>query len=190
KYIDFATDGARRMRALIDDLLAYSRISQEAERREPFEAREGVDQAMLNLEEAIKETGAEVTVGELPRVSGNAVRFSRLMQNLIGNGLKYQAKGAVPLIGVSAERRADEWVFMVADNGIGIDEKYLEQIFEPFRRLHNHSQFAGTGIGLAACRKIVQSWSGRIWATSTLGEGTTFYFTIPVDPTFEETEAA
>jgi len=131
-----------------------------------------------NLHESIRESGAVITRGPMPPVFGNAIRFNRLMQNLIGNGLKYVAPGAAPRIHVAAERRDEFWDFSVADNGIGIDARHFDQIFEPFKRLHAKSSYYGTGLGLAICRKIIDGFGGRIWVNSTPDEGSVFHFTI------------
>jgi len=132
-----------------------------------------------NLREAIQETGARIDTGPLPVIRTNPVRFVRLMQNLIGNALKYRAADRTPVIKVEATDEGGAWHFTVSDNGIGIRKEYLEQIFVIFRRLHGKNEYGGTGIGLAACKRIVEKFGGDIWATSEPGMGSVFHFTLP-----------
>jgi light-regulated signal transduction histidine kinase (bacteriophytochrome) len=132
-----------------------------------------------NLADDIEHTGSEIMFGnDMPIVNGNPIRFTRVLQNLIGNGLKYQPKGSKSYIQIKAKDKTDLWEFSVEDNGIGINEKYYNKIFLPFQRLHNQREYKGTGIGLTISKKIVESWGGDLWCDSTLGKGTVFYFTI------------
>jgi two-component system, chemotaxis family, sensor kinase Cph1 len=135
--------------------------------------------AIANLGEAIKESGANVAVEQLPIVQANETAMLRLLQNLIANAIKYRAD-RTPEVRISASLRDKNWTFCVRDNGIGINPEYREKIFEPFRRLHGRAQYEGSGLGLAACRRIVQLLNGSIWVESKPGEGSTFFFTIPL----------
>jgi light-regulated signal transduction histidine kinase (bacteriophytochrome) len=180
EFIAFAADGSKRMQQLINDLLAYSRVSTQGK---PFEFTNGEDifnHAYQNLKIAIEESGAKVTHDALPAVMADVVQMERLFQNLIGNAIKYRDKQTAPIVHVSSERKGDEWVFSVRDNGIGIDPKYHDKIFGIFQRLHTREEYSGTGIGLAVCKKIVERHKGRIWVESEEGKGSTFYFTMPV----------
>lgn len=180
KFIRFIVDGADRMLELIEDLLEYARLGQEAEQIEAVDINRLMELVLENLSESINEVHAEVTYDALPVVKGNAIRLTRLLQNLVGNALKYQEAGCTPKVHVSAELKGGEWVFSVADNGIGISEPYQQQIFQPFKRLHGKKDYSGTGIGLAICKKIVEGHEGRIWVESELGKGSCFKFSIPI----------
>ncbi len=180
EFIKQAVSGAVRMRELVDDLVDYGRIGHEAERGVWFDASDSLARVLENLNEAIAESGARIEAGLLPRIYGNPIRFIRLMQNLVGNALKYVPAGAHPCIQVAAVAADGAWRFSVRDNGIGIEERHLKRVFEPFRRLHSKQTYPGTGLGLAICRKIVQGFGGEIWATSEPGRGSTFLFTIKI----------
>ena len=178
EHIGRIVAGCERMQALISDLLTYSRVES---RSRPFEAvdlNEVFDDVVAILGSSIKDSGGEVTRGELPTVMGDRAQYSQLLQNLIGNGLTYH-DDEPPRVYVSAENGDGEWTVAVRDNGIGIGTKHHERIFEIFRRLHTQDEYPGTGIGLAICRRIVQRHGGRIWLESKKGKGSTFYFTIP-----------
>jgi light-regulated signal transduction histidine kinase (bacteriophytochrome) len=167
-----------QMQDLIRGVLAYSRVDS---RSRPFKAIPFLDvfsDAVALLESSIRDAGGQVTCGELPVVMGDRSQFVQLMQNLIGNGLKYHGDKS-PHVHVSAERNEEEWTFSVQDNGIGIDPKYYERIFEIFKRLHDQKEYPGTGIGLAVCRRVVNRHGGRIWVESEAGQGSAFHFTIP-----------
>jgi PAS domain S-box-containing protein len=179
EFIAFAVDGALRMQALINDLLVYSRVGTQDKRFQKVSATRIYAGAVTNLQLAITESGAEITCGELPVVMGDKPQLISLLQNLIGNALKYRGETG-PRVHVSAERKGSEWVFSVRDNGIGIDPQYFERIFVIFQRLHGKGEYSGTGIGLALCKKIVERHGGRIWVRSDPGTGTTFSFTMPV----------
>jgi light-regulated signal transduction histidine kinase (bacteriophytochrome) len=168
------------MQDLLDDLVDFGRLGLEAERGTWFETSEILDQVLENLHESVRESGAIVTHGALPSIFGNSIRFNRLLQNLIGNALKYVAADIVPRIEVSAALDGEFWRFSVSDNGIGIEAHHYERIFEPFKRLHAKSRYYGTGLGLSICRKIVEGFGGRIWVTSTPGEGSVFNFTVKI----------
>lgn len=179
EFISYAVDGAARMKTLINDLLAYSRLDRA---KAPFE-RVSMDTSLLmaihNLQLTIEDTGAVITHDDLPEITANEAHMIQLLQNLIGNALKFQSEAA-PQIHIGCKRDGDNWLFSVRDNGIGIEPEYLQRIFVIFQRLHARERYPGTGIGLAICKKIVESHDGRIWAESQPGIGSTFYFTIPV----------
>lgn len=179
EFIDFAVDGARRMQALINDLLAYSRVGTRGAEFAPTDCNAVVDQVVADLGAAIEDERAVVTRGDLPTVLADATQLQQLLQNLIANAIKFHGERP-PRVAVTAERRASEWLFSVRDNGIGIDPEYADRIFVIFQRLHSRAEYPGTGIGLAICKKIVERHGGRIWMESTPGEGTTFCFTLPM----------
>jgi light-regulated signal transduction histidine kinase (bacteriophytochrome) len=189
EFIDFAVDGAYRMRQLINDLLDYSRLQTRQVPLTVMSAREAVDSALLNLKQAIGERQALVTVHELPQVLGNGSQLTRLFQNLIGNALKFQKPGERPEVDISAYAAGRHWVFSVSDNGIGLDPKQDELIFGVFQRLHTRDEYPGTGIGLAICKRIVERHGGKIRVESAPGQGATFYFTLKaVDAATQEIE--
>ena len=179
KYMRFATDAAQRMQALISDLLEYSRISHDSDDLINVDCNAKTQDALANLHSLIEETGADIKIKDLPAIHAQGAQFSRLMQNLISNALKYAAPSRLPEIHIKAEDKGDMWYFSVQDNGIGMAPENLEQIFTLFKRLHGKDEYSGTGIGLAACQKIVEGFGGRIWAESKLGQGSTFYFSVP-----------
>ncbi len=181
KYIHFAVDGAFRMQNLINDLLEFSRVTTRGREPEPTDSEFVLNQVLSNLELYIKENKATVSHGSLPEVMADSTQLVQVFQNLIINGIKFHSEEA-PKIHISAEKKASEWVFSVQDNGIGIDPQYSEKIFEVFKRLHKKEEYPGTGIGLAICKKIVERHGGRIWVESELGKGSTFYFTLPINP--------
>ena len=174
----FAVDGAIRMRGLIDDLLAYSRVGTKSKPFERVSAQQLVDAALQNLEVAIKECDAEIKVGEMPDVMADSTQLTQLFQNLVANAIKFRGDKK-PVVKIDAERDGRKWRFSVSDNGIGISEEYLEQIFLIFQRLHMRSEYEGSGIGLAVCKKIVERHGGKIEVASEVGVGTTFTFAIP-----------
>ena len=179
EYIRFASNGAHRMQELIRDLLAYSRVGR---RGKPFESTDCsavCATALANLQVAIGESGAVITHDPLPTVMADATQLTQVFQNLIGNAIKFRGSEP-PRIHLSARRQAAEWVFEIRDNGIGIDPKFSGRLFQIFQRLHGHDEYAGTGIGLALCKKIVERHGGRIGVESAPGRGSTFSFTIPI----------
>jgi light-regulated signal transduction histidine kinase (bacteriophytochrome) len=179
EFIAFALDGAKRMEALIHDLLAYARVDTRGRSLEPTEAERVFQEAVANLKVAIEESGAAIEHGPLPRVRADRVQLSQVFQNLLGNAIKFRGT-EVPRIEVLACRRDNEWLFSVRDNGIGIDPKQFERVFIIFQRLHTRQEYAGTGMGLAICKKIIERHGGRIWVESVPGKGATFFFTLPV----------
>jgi light-regulated signal transduction histidine kinase (bacteriophytochrome) len=177
QFLGHAVSGTMRMQELIDDLLQYSRVGT---RGRPFEAVDmgaALAQALATLEVAVREAGATVTHDPLPTVHGDAVQLGRVLQNLLGNAMKFKGDQP-PTVHVSAERHGDVWEFAVRDNGIGVRAKDLDRLFVIFQRLHGEV-YPGTGIGLALCKRIVERHGGRIWAESTSGAGSTFRFTLP-----------
>jgi PAS domain S-box-containing protein len=179
EFIGFAVDGVTRMQALINDLLAFSRVGTRGASFERTPSELVLQRTLSNLRPAIEESGAIVTHEPLPTVTVDAMQLGQVFQNLIGNALKFRRPDQQPRVHVSAEVGPEEWVFTVADNGIGIAADYAERIFVLFQRLHSRAEYPGTGIGLAICKKIVERHGGRIWFDSTPGEGTSFHFTIP-----------
>ncbi len=178
QYIRHIVDGTDRMRSLIRDLLAYSRVNSAGEPFVEVDCAKALGQALSNLEVSLKEDRAEVSQGPLPSLQGDFNQVVQLFQNLIGNAVKFHGSDP-PGIRVEAEQKGKEWVFSVQDNGIGIEPQYVEKIFEVFKRLHSRSDYPGTGIGLAICKKVVARHGGRIWVESEPGRGSTFYWTFP-----------
>lgn len=179
QYIELAVRGAERMRALIQDLLAYSRVARGKIDPRPTDSGAAFRKSLEGLQVSLEETGGTVTHDALPEVLADSARLEQVFQNIIGNALKYRGPEA-PRVHVSARREETEWVFAVRDNGIGLDPEHALRIFEIFERLHAKHEYPGTGIGLAICKRIVEKHRGRIWVESELGKGATFYFTIPV----------
>ncbi len=179
EFIDFAVDGSTRMSGLIQDLLKFSRVGTKGKPFEPTEMKEVVDTALKNLEIAIQDHEATVSVDEMPVASVDAGQMVQLFQNLIGNAMKFNRPGMAPEVKVGLGGSDTEWEFTIADNGIGIPEDQLERVFVIFQRLHPREEYDGTGIGLAVCKRIVERHGGRIWVESAEGEGSTFHFTIP-----------
>jgi len=168
---------AQRMDDLIDTLYQYTKANERVV-FEPVEMRQVMKDTLSNLEHLIQERGARVTHDELPAVIGNASQLIQLFQNLIGNSIKY-CKAEIPSIHISASSQEENvWLFTVKDNGLGIAQKNYERIFEPFKRLHGTTEYEGTGLGLATCKKIIERHNGRIWCESEEGKGTTFFFTL------------
>ncbi|TVR22127.1 MAG: PAS domain S-box protein [Anaerolineaceae bacterium] len=180
EFIDFAVDGATRMKQLINDLLSYSRVQRSKREFEPINIGDILRQVCDNLRLSIEDNGATITHDDLPQVTANAAQMAQLLQNLIGNAIKFR-RDEPPQIHIGAQRQRDEWHFRVSDNGIGIQPQYTERIFVIFQRLHAREQYAGTGIGLAICKKIIEKHGGRIWLESEPDNGTTFHFTLPFD---------
>ncbi len=176
EFIAFAVDGAMRMQRLIQDLLAYSRVSTGGRQFKPTSAETALGYALDNLRYVMKESGAVVTHDPLPTVMGDEKQLEQLFQNLLSNAIKFRGHEP-PRIHVSARTDAN-WLFSIRDNGIGLDPQYADRIFVIFQRLHNRQEYPGTGIGLAICKKIVERHGGRIWVESEPGKGATFYFTI------------
>jgi signal transduction histidine kinase len=178
EFIGYAVDGAKRMQALINDLLAFSRVGTKAKPFAPTDCNLIVKTALADLQFTIEECGGCVEVGDLPMVMGDATQLSQLFRNLLSNAIKFR-RDEPPIVRVSAESSGASWSFTVSDNGIGIAAEYFERIFVIFQRLHGRSQYAGTGIGLAICKKIVERHGGQMEVRSIEGKGSTFAFTLP-----------
>jgi PAS domain S-box-containing protein len=177
-FIAFAVDGASRMQRLIQDLLAYSRVRTMGSNLLDTSSEDALQQALINLRGAIEESSALVTHDPLPSVMADEMQLTQLFQNLVGNAIKYQGSG-VPRVHIAAARSSGKkWTFSVQDNGLGIDPQYFEKIFGVFQRLHKREEFAGTGIGLAICKKIVEQHGGSISVESQPGRGSTFRFAL------------
>ena len=179
EYIYFAVDGAKRMRNIIKDILDYSKISNMEEPYEMVDINELIDEICFINKETILKTEAEITYNNLPTILSSRFPLSQLFQNLIGNALKYQKLGNKPRITIFADEDESNWTFKISDNGIGIENEYLEKIFVIFQRLHNKNEYGGNGIGLAIVKKIIENFSGQIWVESEINKGTIFYFTLP-----------
>ena len=177
KYIGYIVEGATRMQQLINDLLSFSRVGTKAKEFEAIACEAVLSKVLSNLRVAIAESRSVVTHDPLPTVMGDEIQLIQLFQNLIGNAIKFHREEP-PRVHISAQQSKNEWVFSVRDNGIGMEAEYFDRIFTIFQRLHSKSEYPGTGIGLAVCKKIVERHGGRIWLESTLGVGTTFHFTI------------
>ncbi len=180
KYIHFAVDGASRMQNLINDLLEFSRVTTRARDFESVDCDFVLNQVLSNLEVPIKENEVAISYDPLPEITADNVQLAQVFQNLISNAIKFRSEEA-PRIHISVKKETDQWLFSVQDNGIGIDPKYSEKIFEVFKRLHRKEEYPGTGIGLSICKKIVERHRGHIWVESELGKGSTFRFTLPND---------
>jgi PAS domain S-box-containing protein len=181
EFVTFVVDGVARMQELINDLLAYSKIGHGSKVFEDVELEEVFSSTLSNLQVAIKESMAEVTHDRLPSIHGCKREFCELFQNLISNAIKFHRQHP-PKIHVSAKQKENEWVFSVADNGVGIEPQYFERIFVIFQRLYGKTEYPGSGIGLAICKKVVENHGGRIWVESNVGMGSTFFFSIPIKP--------
>jgi PAS domain S-box-containing protein len=179
EFIDFAVDASARLQSMIRDLLDYSRVATRGGDFAPTDMNKELATVRASLGGAIEEAGAEIIGDPLPIVVADRMQMQSLLQNLIGNAIKYRRPDRPPRVQVSAEEQADAWVFRVADNGIGIAPQYFDRIFQVFQRLHSREKFTGTGIGLALCRKIVARHGGSIWVESQPGQGSTFLFSIP-----------
>ncbi|MGF7118362.1 sensor histidine kinase [Methanobacterium oryzae] len=183
EYIQFVVDAAVRMKEMIQGLLDYSNIGTQKEKCEPLNVEDILKQALYGLNELIEENNVEITYNSLPIITADKEQMVRLFYNLIENAIKFRKKDIPPKIHISywKDVQKDEYIFSVADNGIGLEPQYSNKIFEIFKRLHTIDEYRGTGIGLAICKRIVERHGGHIWVESSLGNGTTFYFTIPIN---------
>jgi signal transduction histidine kinase len=180
EFLGFIRSAAQRMDALLTDLLTYAHASSFAEDTlEPVPAVKPLEAALENLDFAIRESQAQIAIGEMPVIKMHASHLAQVFQNLIGNAIKYRNEGQQLRIQLSARRVNSHWVFSIADNGIGVPPAYKETIFGIFKRLHNNSKYSGTGMGLAICQRIVERYRGRIWVESEPGGGSKFFFTVP-----------
>lgn len=183
EYIDFIVDGAMRMKEMIQGLLEYSLVGK-GENFQSTDVNETIDIVLSNLKRLIDENEAEITHERLPTITADSRQLVQIFQNLIGNAVKFKKPDIPPKIHISAvlDAKNNEYIFSVSDNGIGIETKYRDKIFDIFKRLHTIDEYGGTGIGLAICKRIVEHHGGKIWAESEYGVGSTFYFTIPINP--------
>jgi len=179
-FIEFIVDGAARMQRLIENLLAYSRVTTKGREFQPADCTAALGQAVVNLQLAIQQSGAVVTNDDLPTVMADEAQLVQLFQNLVDNAIKFRREEP-PRVHVSAEQGEGEWVFRVRDNGIGIDPGFFHRIFQMLQRWHGRGDYPGAGIGLALCKKIAERHGGRIWVESKLGKGSTFSFAIPFE---------
>ena len=182
EYIAFAVDGAAAMRELLDGLLAYAQVGSEGLALAPTECETVYERAVRNLTVAIDESDAQISHDELPIVAGDEMQLVQVFQNLIGNAVKFRAGERPLLVHVGVEKKKTEWRFCVKDNGIGISPENRQRVFEIFHRLHTRAEYAGTGVGLAICSRVIERHGGRIWVDSKLGRGSTFYFSLPDIP--------
>ena len=178
EYVGFIAGGAESMTRLLDALLEYSRVGGDCRPKETVDLNVVMKQVLDNLDHDIGECRARIEVAELPKVLGDKTGLLRLLQNLIANAVKFHGD-QTPLVRVFAGREGETWRVSVEDNGIGIDRKHQDEIFAAFKRLHGESQYEGSGIGLATCKKIVEQHDGQIWVESEPGSGATFRFTLP-----------
>lgn len=179
KFIGYASEGAQRMQVLIRDLLEFSRVGRNVARRE-VDCNTVLLDVLQSLSSAIQESKAAITTGALPTLWGDRTQLAQIFQNLIGNAIKFRRQQEPMVISISAEKNDLEWRFKVNDNGIGIGPEHLENIFIVFQRLHARTEYAGNGIGLAICKKIVERCGGKIWVESEVGRGSSFIFTLPL----------
>lgn len=179
-YLDRIQAGGKRMRQLIDRLLEYARTDGSGFQSEVVDLNDVLAIVLENLDHDILEADVTLTSGPLPVVTGDRMRLVQLFQNLVANAIKFYV-GASPRISIQAERKTDTWQISVEDNGIGVEAEFVNTIFEPFQRLYCRTEFDGSGIGLATCRRIVEQHGGRIWVESEIGKGSTFTFTIPAE---------
>jgi DNA-binding LacI/PurR family transcriptional regulator/signal transduction histidine kinase len=179
EFIEFVVDGAKRMQKMINDLLTYSRVNTRPCNLEKIDSAVIVNQAITNLRAVIEEKRAKILLANLPIVSVDFSQLTQVFQNLIGNAIKFQKAGELPVVEISAVLDGSDWKFSIKDNGIGIDPEYNDKIFMMFRRLHGRDEYPGSGIGLTICKKIIERHDGRIWVESEAGSGSAFYFTIP-----------
>ncbi len=182
QYIEFVVEASARMNTLVTDLLTYSRVLDPEAPREVklTSSLKALETAMLDLRQAIQESGADITHGALPEVRMDETQLKQLFQNLIGNAIKYRRAGQPLKIWITAEPFDGGWLFSVQDNGIGVEPQYLDQIFHAFKRLHG-KEYPGSGVGLTICKEIVESSGGRMWVESVFGEGSTFKFSLPAE---------
>ena len=181
EFMDFVTDGVKRMEILLNDLLLYSRANSGEMKLDKVNTQMTLSVVMNNLQQRISDQNAVVNINydNLPIVNGSKTHLNQLFQNLISNGIKF-TKDVSPVIDVDCQKTDDKYIFSVKDNGIGIDKENSKKIFEMFRRLHTKEEFEGTGIGLATCKKIVEKHGGEIWVESEVGKGSAFFFTVPI----------
>lgn len=181
KYVEIISKNASYMRQMINDILEFSRIGREEVKVEPVDCAAVLQDVLVKFETQIREKRAVIHQEDLPVLRSSTTLVNILLQNLVGNALKFSNGDRPVEISIRCEERADMWLFSVADNGIGIEPKYREKVFAAFQRLHPNEDYPGTGIGLSTCKKYVELFGGSIWFESTPGDGTTFFFTLPKD---------
>lgn len=179
EYIEYAIDASKRLNMMIDDLLEYSRIGSKDRKLKHLSTKKILETVLINLKTLIENNNANITYGSLPIIYANEQQMVQLFQNLISNAIKYRGKKD-PRINISAKQVNKKFIFIVEDNGIGIDKKNLDKIFTIFKRLQTWTEYEGTGIGLSISKKIIHQYGGKIWAESELDKGTKFYFTLPI----------
>lgn len=180
KYIHYAVDGATRMQTLVQDLLAFSRAGREGSKMVRTDCNLLMKQVLKNLEAAIAESHAEIISSPLPAVVANGSQLQQVLQNLLGNAIKFRG-AAAPKVEINVKRDGNEWLFTVSDNGIGIASEHAERIFVIFQRLHTREEYPGNGIGLSICKKIIERHGGNIWVSPGKESGTAFHFTLPAE---------
>jgi light-regulated signal transduction histidine kinase (bacteriophytochrome) len=178
EFIEIIVDSTKRMEQLIDNLLGYARVSMSTKKFNHTDYNKILERSISNLTVAIEDSRAKINIDPLPALMANDLQIECLFQNLISNAIKFHGKEP-PIIHVSAEKKEHDWMFSVRDNGIGIEPKDKDRIFNMFQRLHSKSKYAGTGIGLSVCKNIVDNHGGRIWVESDSGKGSNFFFSIP-----------
>ncbi|MEM7793318.1 MAG: ATP-binding protein, partial [Cyanobacteria bacterium P01_C01_bin.118] len=180
EFINYAVGGVSQMQTLIDDVLLYSKVDIQGIDCELTEIDSALDKGLRNLQGRIRETGAVITREQMPTLMADGIQLMQLFQNLIGNAIKFRSPEVSPEIHIGVERQEDDWLFSVRDNGIGLGPEFADRIFVIFQRLHTRDEYPGSGMGLAICKKIVECHRGHIWVESEVGQGATFYFTLPV----------
>ena len=178
QLIHYAVDSVVRMKALINDLLLFSRVGTRSQQFEETNCEEVLEETLTSLRSSIAETGAVITHDPLPTIPADGTQLLQVFQNLIANAVKFR-RDEPPKVHISAVKNGSEWVFSIKDNGIGIEPRHFERIFVIFQRLHNRTEYEGSGMGLAIVKKIVERHQGKVWVESEVGVGSTFYFTIP-----------
>lgn len=178
KYFNFISGAAERMSELIDTVSVFNYMDTSQQKMEILDLEEVRENAIKNLDTAIREKNARITSNKLPCIYGDRIQLTQLLQNLIGNSIKY-CKNGTPSIHISAQHNNNGWVICLKDNGIGMEQQYLKRIFEPFQRLHTTQEYSGSGLGLATCKKIIERHNGKIWCESEEGIGSEFYFLLP-----------
>ena len=178
EYLGFALDGSKRMNTLVEDLLKYSRVERLEQHLTAVDMGSVMKTVLQDLGRALETSGAAVTVETLPVLYADHSQMVQLLENLVGNAIKFH-RDVAPAVHISAVRNGTDWVFSVRDNGIGIEAEHSDKVFLMFKRLHTREEFPGTGIGLAICKKVVERHGGRIWFESESGQGSSFFFTVP-----------
>jgi light-regulated signal transduction histidine kinase (bacteriophytochrome) len=188
--MEYIVSASIRMKQMIQGLLDYSRIDSAGREFVKTDMVVNVEKAISNLNLAIHESNAEITHDYLPPVIADPDQMVSVFQNLISNAIKYRKPNEPPRIHVSVktDKERNEWIFLVTDNGIGMEKQYQDKIFDVFKRLHTIDKYEGTGIGLAVVKRIINRHGGRVWVESELGKGSTFYFTIPINVNYEQTK--